>query len=400
MFTKKTVRSPSFSADYVLIVGAAHIDVLADYSSADDARMDKIGHVKFSVGGTGFNIAVGVAQAGSPTKLLTVLRNNSFSSIWIRERLEAAGVAPDLLQFSDHIPESGFVAMRADGDLISAVTSTAVDAYTFPPQVIEHAVSHARIVMLDCNLPVDQMGLFLDLARRFDRPTVVAAVSDSKVSRLLELEGHQSIDIVMLNQLELNVVFDPGRSWTTEQICGGLRATNVIVTDGARGYDVLRSSGSSKHYPAPSVSDVVSHSGAGDALLAGILGYWYKHQTLDFDDAAPTIGTTIKKVLHQPGATAGSLATEVDFSLLARIAVRNESWWKRLLSPEIGVAAGLIVTILTIVILVLTYELLPEQQHTEPKVKPPSTVLSPNAKPATEGASPKIDPRRESMPSH
>jgi sugar/nucleoside kinase (ribokinase family) len=370
VFTKSRNRVfSSPSSDYVLVVGAAHIDVLADYSSANETKMDKIGSVRFSVGGTAFNVAIDIAQCGVPTKLLTVLRNNSFSSIWIRERLEAAGVRSDLLQFSDHIPESGFVAMRSDGDLVTAVTSTAVGEYTFAPQVAEEAVRLARLVMIDCNLAVDQMSLFLDYARRNNRPVVVAAVSDSKVTRLLELERHQLIDVVMLNQLELDEVLRTGEYRGPQSICEVLRANNVIVTDGARGYEVIRASGSRKHYQAPHISDVVSHSGAGDALLAGVLTHWYTHQTLDFDEAATSISTSIRKVLHQPGATAGSLATEVDFALLAKIAIRNEPFWKRMLSPEIGVAAAIIVTILTIGLFVFTYELLPKN--------PPANVVRP-----------------------
>jgi sugar/nucleoside kinase (ribokinase family) len=366
-FSRLTASAPE---DYILVVGAAHIDVLADYKSAEQAQMDKVGSVRYSIGGTSYNIAINLAQSGIPVSLLTVLKKNSFSATWIRERLEGAGVQSQFIQVSDHLPESGFVAFRSDGVLKSAVTSTAVAEYTFQARLIDEAMGRARFVVMDCNLAVDQMSLLLDCARRHNRPVAIAAVSDSKVTRILQLEDHQLIDIVVLNDLEARAVASPETGDSAQNLCGRLGAKYVVVTHGAGGYQVISESGqSAKQYAAPQIERIVSQSGAGDALFAGILAYWYRHQTLDFDGAKSTIANSVRRVLQQPGATLGSLATDVDFARLARIAVRDEPFWKRIFSPEIGVATSIIVAILTVVILVLTYQLLPTSA-----TKPPSTV--------------------------
>jgi sugar/nucleoside kinase (ribokinase family) len=96
------------------VVGAAHIDVWADRWSTNADKIDKIGNVKFAVGGTAYNIAVDLAQAGIPTSWLSVVRKGMFSAVWIRTRLKEAGVNLDFLQTSDRVPESGFVAIRQD----------------------------------------------------------------------------------------------------------------------------------------------------------------------------------------------------------------------------------------------------------------------------------------------
>lgn len=49
------------------MVGAAHINVWADYLLIIADKVDKIGKAKFAVGGTRYNIAVDLAQAGIPT---------------------------------------------------------------------------------------------------------------------------------------------------------------------------------------------------------------------------------------------------------------------------------------------------------------------------------------------
>jgi sugar/nucleoside kinase (ribokinase family) len=315
------------------------------------------------VGGTGYNLAINLSQAGIPVGFLTVLKEHSFSSVWIRERLEGAGVHTDLIQLSDHIIESGFVGIRCDGHLQTAVTATAVGEYVFRADVLEEAVRHARLVVFDCNLAVDQMALIIEYGTRYNRPVAVAGVSDTKVVRLLDLGQHKPFDLVVLNDIEAKAVLSHESHSQLDHACVELQAEHVIVTSGPNGYTVISKGGAPKHYRAPQVERIESRTGAGDALLAGIVAHWYRHRRLDFDEAVPSIALFVRKVLQQPGATVGSLATDVDFGLLARIAVRNGPLWKRMLSPEMGVAAGIVVTILTVVILIFTYELLPRDLH-------------------------------------
>jgi hypothetical protein len=237
--------------------------------------------------------------------------------------------------------------------------TAAIGDYGFQPALIEEAVQRARLVVMDCNFAVDQLSLLLEFTGRYNRPTATAVVSDSKVVRLLQMNGHHSIDLVALNTNELAELFDHKTGDHIPEVCKRLNAKQVIVTAAAAGYCVVKESGTVKHYRAPHVDNIVSVTGSGDALLAGVLTYWYKNQNLDFDDAITTIATAVRKVLQQPGATVGSLATDTDFAQLAKIAIRNEPLWKRFLSPEIGVAAAVLVAILTVVITILTYELLP-----------------------------------------
>lgn len=77
--------------DSVLVIGDAHIDVIADYLPGSP-YLDKPGEVRYGIGGTAFNIAINLGQHGIPTTLLAVLKRGSFSSVWIEERLCSANV--------------------------------------------------------------------------------------------------------------------------------------------------------------------------------------------------------------------------------------------------------------------------------------------------------------------
>jgi sugar/nucleoside kinase (ribokinase family) len=377
--------------EYVLVAGAAHLDVIADYKLANQSRLDKIGQIRYAVGGTGYNITINLGQAGVPVAFLTLLKKNSFSSAWIRERLESSGVDTDFVELSPRISESGFIAIRQDGQLETAVTSSAIGEHSFPAATVDEAVKHARFVVLDCNLAGDQLSLFLESARRHEKPVAVAAVSDSKVLRLVEIGDHQQIDLVALSEHELAAVFadqPPEDKDNPARICERLKAKQVIVTAGINGYVVVTSAGGVKRYSAPQVDNIVSTTGAGDALLGAALADWYKRQSLDFDNSVASIATAIRKVLQQPGATVGSVATDIDFANLAKIAIRDKPFWGRLLSVEVGTAAGILVAILTCVLAWMAYKSLPT----------PDLAHSPASVPSAAQKAPPSAPQRVPTP--
>jgi sugar/nucleoside kinase (ribokinase family) len=273
--------------------------------------------------------------------------------VWIRERLDSAGVGQSFVDLSDHVAESGFVATRRDGKMESAVTSSAIAHHTFRKDRIDAAVAAARLVVLDCNLTVEQLSLFVDAAQRAERPVIVTAVSDSKVRRIAQLAPAKPLDLVSMNELEATaagiVDIEHADHEAVALACDALHAANVLVTRGARGHVVLRSSGQRESFAAPEVETVVSPTGAGDALVAGVAAHWFRHGRLDLQQAQPTIGMLVRKVLEQPGATAGSLAVDADFAKLARIAIREGPWLQRFLTQEVGVAAAVVALLVGVV---------------------------------------------------
>jgi sugar/nucleoside kinase (ribokinase family) len=122
------------------VVGAAHIGVIADYAATQAEKLDRIGHVRYSVGGTGYNIAIDLAQGYVQTTFPSVVKKGSFSSVWIKTRLREAGVALDYLQTSDRIDESGLVAVRKHHELEATVTSTAISSLPIDRVLAEQAL--------------------------------------------------------------------------------------------------------------------------------------------------------------------------------------------------------------------------------------------------------------------
>jgi fructose-1-phosphate kinase PfkB-like protein len=213
----------------------------------------------------------------------------------------------------------------------------------------------ARLVVFDCNIAVDQAALIVECARKVRIPIAAAAVSDSKVNRLLGLGPECQLDLVSLNRHELNALFDHAAGDHVDAVCSKLQARRVVVTDGPAGYWIVDDDGSKKHFAPPTIDKFVSATGAGDALLAGLLTHWANHDVLDPSQATAAVAASVRRVLQEPGATVGSLAVDIDFAVLARIAVKEQPLWMRMFSPEVGVATGIFAAVLTAVTLWLTY---------------------------------------------
>jgi sugar/nucleoside kinase (ribokinase family) len=92
------------------------MDVIGDFTSADQHDVDKVGEISHSIGGTAFNIAVGIANAGGVTvAMYTHLRAKSMVTDLILSRLHEEGVSTKYVVRDPTInKDSGFVAHRQE----------------------------------------------------------------------------------------------------------------------------------------------------------------------------------------------------------------------------------------------------------------------------------------------
>lgn len=118
--------SDELQDDYILVVGATHPDIFADYETDQEDRIDKIGEITYSIGGTAYNIAVNIARNYVDVALFTIIKKDSLFAGPILDRLEANRVNTSFVETSEYIPESGFIGIREEGRLVSAVTASGI----------------------------------------------------------------------------------------------------------------------------------------------------------------------------------------------------------------------------------------------------------------------------------
>jgi hypothetical protein len=74
----------------VLVIGSVHLDIVAHFKSDTADNIDKIGSLRYRVGGSAFNIAANLAFDKQPVRLLSIVKSDSLSGLMIRDVLRAS----------------------------------------------------------------------------------------------------------------------------------------------------------------------------------------------------------------------------------------------------------------------------------------------------------------------
>lgn len=298
----------------ILVIGAAHLDIVGEYSSAISHVVDKPGEIFYSVGGTAYNIAANLAQNNASVEFVSLLRQESLITPLIMSRLDSYGITKSVV-IREAIGESGFIAQRQDGKLISAVTSSSMDHLVMSDIDMNNKVSSSEFVICDCNLSSAYLNRIAQLCFKFSKRFCLSAVSEAKVKRVKELDRDDGSEpplyLLCMNQrelasLELNVGVNPSRADVIE-FCASIGAEHVIVTDGKDGHRVFSRSGLFQQFAAPDVTQIVSHTGAGDALFSAVCLYYAHNRRLTWPDINKVIARMVGEVMHHRGATVGAL---------------------------------------------------------------------------------------------
>jgi sugar/nucleoside kinase (ribokinase family) len=263
----------------VLVIGSCHLDVMADFGRSGRAFQDKPGRIHFSVGGTAYNIAVNLAAAGSRVSILTVVKKDSVISDIIEFKLHRAGVRLSYLIKETIDAESGFIGHREDGDLVSAVTATLIEGYEIDRDFLNNAISRSDAVVMECNLTERQICTVASKCLEMGKPYFIAAVSDAKARRLLAASNITDIgaaSLVAMNAAEAaQLDIEPAKLKTDtalrQSFLDRLRSRAACVTFGADGLIRFSLDGGFDFFPAPKVAEVVSASGAGDAVFSAMI---------------------------------------------------------------------------------------------------------------------------------
>ena len=262
----------------VFVSGSIHLDLISNVVEHPET-LDKIGDLSIEVGGTAYNVAVNLQSFdGCQVTFHSALRDTSLSKILVDE-VRRFGITP-LFTFSETLPHSGFSAHLYNGDLVSAVSSIAIDTYTVPlSDEICSAVKSSDIVVADCNHNEESLRNLQVVAAEYGKPFVVCAVSEGKALRLRHLQP----DAVFMNSREFKFLHDSGVLESLEKPHSNSKnAPYLCITSGESGA-VVKSSGKVIASTLASKIDgpVKTFLGAGDAFCAGVIYAFYgQKQTL------------------------------------------------------------------------------------------------------------------------
>jgi pseudouridine kinase len=249
-------------AKQILVFGAINIDVSITTSSAYVIGDSNPANMSFSVGGVGANIAINLAVLGHQVEMVTTFGDNPFYQ-FAESELRDAGVSLTYAKRISDLPSNFYMSiLQESNDLflglndmkgINAFDHSSVRDLKIDPNIFD-------AVVLDNNLSGD---VLVSIAKQYQsRPLFVDTVSLSKANKVLNVLPY--LTLLKCNDMEFQHLqehgFDP------------LSYPNVItvVTNHEQPITVFMD-GHKTEVPVPKISHVVSTSGAGDALLSGII---------------------------------------------------------------------------------------------------------------------------------
>ncbi len=267
---------------FVAVVGGANMDIVAQ-THVNGLKGDSApGKIHCSPGGVARNVAENLARLGHLTRLMSAVGDDEFGRS-LRSATELAGVDVSGVQVLPSERTATYLSVHGmDGEMIMAVNDMAI-LNGFSPELLNtHAstIGTAASLVLDCNLTVAALEWLM--ASAGDVPVIVDGVSVQKCQRLRGLLT--GIHMLKVNQLEAEALSGLPANSTEEAQAAALAlhrlgVRNVVVSRGALGiswcdeFGVLGSR-------AATPMDVVNSSGAGDALLAGLVHALLVGQTL------------------------------------------------------------------------------------------------------------------------
>lgn len=253
----------------VFVIGGANVDICATTAVPFVARDSNPGTVRTSPGGVGRNIAHNLALLGDKVELVTVFGDDGFGRM-LRDHCASAGIGTKYSQTVKGARNACFVSVNdSDGELLGGVADMAVTGLMTPEWLERrmNAINGADAVVADTNLPAETLGL---LVAGCIPPLYIDAVSSAKAARLKEALSvsrlhSDPVFALKCNRLEAEALglFAPGKTL-------GTKVGRIYVSRGSDGVAV-RENGEETRLPAIPAEGLVNTTGAGDALLAGIV---------------------------------------------------------------------------------------------------------------------------------
>lgn len=289
----------------VVVIGGANIDLRGRSERELKRYTSNPGKINVGSGGVGRNIAHNLALLNVPVTLLSAVGDDG-EGIRILEETGKAGVKTGQMIISGEHPTGIYLAILDEkGEMEVAVS----DMRILEEVTVEYLRSKAylikesKIVVMDTNIPEQSVEYVVDLCNKVKVPLLIEPVSvekTRKLRRVLDGSGRWTIDYITPSKdelesilqaeidddpdLDLNIDLDIVRAADKLK---GKGVKNVIVTLGKRGICVSygRADEGRKEdwnkFMAPYRGEVVDVTGAGDALVAGLVYGIYKGYSLE-----------------------------------------------------------------------------------------------------------------------
>ncbi len=241
-----------------------------------------------SFGGVARNVAENLARLGVDAMLFSAVGDDDDGRALL-QHLHESGVETSLVSIDAAHPTAEYAAvLGSDGDLLLGVSDMRAIESIAPRDLDARweRCAAASWMFVDCNATAELLSACIARARSANVRVAVDPVSEPKTSRLpIDLSG---ADLLFMNEREATAYLGWRPGAPAAELAWALRergAASVVLTLGASG--ALVASDRCVQIP-PFGAERVDATGAGDALIAGVLYATLRGEPLE---AAARVGT-------------------------------------------------------------------------------------------------------------
>jgi len=265
---------------YIAVAGGVNVDIGAFPSQKLKTKDSNPGHVKTSLGGVGRNIAHDLRLLGAEVELFTALGGDGYARA-MAESCAELGIGLSHALHVDDMRTSTYVFITDErGDMTLAVSDMAICEKLTPEYFAQNldALNAAALVVADTNLPAESIAY---LAEHLSVPLFVDPVSTAKAEKLLPIlpkihtlkpNGHEAELLSGVPVVDRNSARRAARKLID------LGVKQVVVSLGKEGF-LAAAEDETVWEPAPE-AEVVSTTGAGDALMAALAWSFLRGENL------------------------------------------------------------------------------------------------------------------------
>lgn len=265
--------------NYVLVIGGANVDMVGIADTTLQLHDSNPGKLSSSPGGVGRNIADNLARLGLSTKMLTVVGDDIAGKQLLNDS-EAAGIDMRHAKVIDNKTTSTYLSIHdTNGDMTVALADMSIIEQITPEYLQRHStlIQHAAAVVLDANLSEDSLNYLLN---RFTSACFfVDPVSAHKATKLSQhLAAIHTIKPNLLEAEKLSGISIQSidDAWAAAEFFIRSGVKQACLSLGSKGIVLAAENGERHHYQAKP-THITNATGAGDALMAGLV-YGWTHQ--------------------------------------------------------------------------------------------------------------------------
>ncbi|MDY3908060.1 MAG: carbohydrate kinase family protein [Candidatus Enterosoma sp.] len=252
----------------VLVVGASNVDYVALSNNKLIRKDSNIGKLNITFGGVGRNIVENLAILEDDVSFITFLGNDSFGKE-LRKDLESINVkiySPNKKERTS----SYLAVLDSNGDMDVAICDTEIiDKSTVEDiEPFDDVISEFTSIVLDANINSKIIDhIFKEYS---DKKILVEAVSANKVKRYEKyLDKIYLFKSNVLEAKHLLNLYDAEPMLLAKRLMErGVK--NVVITDGGKPVIIGENNEVVFVTPKP-IEKIISASGAGDSLFAGLI---------------------------------------------------------------------------------------------------------------------------------